>query len=287
LRKVEPGKAGGKRVKEMARILKLFHREKGRPSKGEERLQALLKRSMAVAFQLLLLSFFLFTGHWVYVHLLEDSYFRVREVEIEGCSKIRPEAIRSLILIEGMPNLFAVKLEEVAAPVEAHPWVDQVVVRKIFPNKIRVQIEERKPVAILQLEKLYYIDAKGVIFSPVGEGDGYNFPFVTGLTRQALEKDSESSRELLVGALELVRMTEAEKRPPLGEISEIHLSSIFGVQCYAKADGLEVRMGKDSFAEKVRRLSIVWSDIRKKGLSVTCIDCSDADRIVVTRTRTG
>ena len=271
----------------VARIRKLFRREEERPGKGEERLQTLLKRSMAVAFQLLLLSFFLFTGHWIYVHLLEDSYFRAREVEIEGCRKIRPEAIRSLIMIEGMPNLFTVKLEEVAGPVEAHPWVDQVVVRKVFPNTIRVQIEERKPVAIVQLERLYYIDAKGVIFSPVGEGDGYNFPFVTGLTREALEKDSESSRELLVGALELVRMTEAEKRPPLGEISEIHLSSTFGVQCYARAGGLEVRMGKDSFAEKVRRLSVVWSDIRRKGLSVTCIDCRDVDRIVVTKTRTG
>ena len=43
----------------MVRIWKLFRRKEGRPSKGEERLQALLKRSLAVAFQLLFLSFFL------------------------------------------------------------------------------------------------------------------------------------------------------------------------------------------------------------------------------------
>ena len=48
--------------------------------------------------------------------------------------------------------------------------------RKVFPNKVKIQIEERRPIAILQLEELYYIDAKGVIFSPVRDGDGYNFP---------------------------------------------------------------------------------------------------------------
>jgi len=263
-----------------ARFLRFFRREE-KKSKGDERFQALLKKSIRVASQLLLLSFFLFSGHWVYVHLLEDSYFRVREVEIEGCGKIRPEAVRSLLMIEGMPNLFTVRLEEIARRVETHPWIDHFVVRKVFPHKIRVQIEERKPIAILQLEKLYYIDAKGVVFSPVGEGDGYNFPFLTGLTRQALEKDSESSRDLLMRALELVRLTEKEKVSPLGEISEIHMSRIFGMDCYARANGLEVKMGKDSFHEKMRRLSIVWSDLQKRGLSVMSIDCSDLNRIVV------
>jgi cell division septal protein FtsQ len=271
----------------MARIRNFFRREEGRKDKSEERLQTLLRRSMTVASQLLAIALVLFAGHWVYTHLLEDSCFRVREVEIEGCRKIRPEAIRSLMTIEGMPNLFIVRLEEIAGPVEAHPWVDHVVVRKVFPNTVRVQIEERKPIAILQLEKLYYVDSRGVIFSPVGEGDGYNFPFVTGLTRQALEKDSESSKRLLVSALELVRLTEAEKVFAPGEISEIHVSPSFGVDCYAKTDGLAVRMGKDSFAEKLRRLSIVWSDVQKRGLSVRSIDCSDVNRIVVTRTRNG
>jgi cell division protein FtsQ len=205
----------------------------------------------------------------------------VREIEVEGCGKIRQEAIHSLILIEGMPNLFTVKLEEIAKGVEKHPWIDHFVMRKVFPNKIKVQIEERKPIAILQLEELYYIDAKGVIFSPVREGDGYNFPFLTGLTRQALDKDPETSKELLMRALELLRIAEREKVSPLKEVSEIHMSRSFGMDCYTRANGLEVKMGKDFFHEKVGKLSIIWSDLQKRGLSVMSIDCSDLNRIVV------
>ena len=265
----------------------MFRPSERKKSQGDERFQGLLKKSVRVASQLLLLSLFLFISHWVYVHLLEDSYFRVREVEIEGCSKISQETIRSLIMIEGMPNLFALRLEEIAKGLEKHPWIDHLVIRKVFPNTVKIQIEERKPMAILQLEELYYIDAKGVIFSPVRDGNGYNFPFLTGLTRQALDKDPEVSKDLLTKALDLLKMIEREKIPPLEEVSEIHMSRSFGIDCYTKANGLEVKMGKDSFGEKLRRLSIAWSDLRKRGLSTMSIDCSDLDKIVVKKSHGG
>ncbi len=246
-----------------------------------------MKKSMGVAFQLLLLSFLLFAGHRVYVHLLEDPFFKVREVEVEGCTRIRPDLIRSLITIEGMPNLFSLRLGEIAKRVENHPWIDHLVMRKVFPNKVKVHVEERKPIAILQLEELFYLDAKGVVFSPVGDGDGYNFPFLTGLTRQALEKEPEASKGLLLKALELLSMAEKEKVSPLEEVSQIHMSRAFGIDCYNKTTGLEVKMGEGAFGEKMRRLKIVWSDLRKRGLDVMSIDCSDLNRIVVKKSHKG
>jgi cell division septal protein FtsQ len=222
-------------------------------------------------------------GHWFYVHLLADPFFRVREVEVEGNRKIPKETLLSLITIEGMPNLFTVRLREIAERVESHPWIDQVKVRKIFPNKILIQVEERKPIAILQLEELYYIDQQGVIFSRAGDRDEYNYPFVTGLTRDVLEKDPAEATRLITKALELLRTADKEKAAPLEEISEIHMEKDFGVQCFTQTGGLEVRMGWDHFGEKLKRLSLIWSDLRKRGWSVTSIDCSDLERMVVKR----
>jgi cell division septal protein FtsQ len=64
----------------------------------------------------------------------------VKEVEVEGGRKITKETLLSLTVMEGMPNLFSVKLKEVVKQLESHPWVEQVRVRKVFPNKILVQI---------------------------------------------------------------------------------------------------------------------------------------------------
>jgi len=252
-----------------------------REVKGGERFQKILRKTLRIALQLVLLSFFLFIGHRGYALISEDSFFQVREVQVEGCRKVPQETFLSLIRMEGMPNLFAVKLKEVAKELESHPWVEKVGARKVFPDKILIRVEERKPIAILQLEDLYYIDSKGMIFSRVGDRDDYNYPFLTGLTRQLLEKNSAETKGLLTKALELLRIVNQERALPLKEISEIHMEKTFGIDCFTQAEGLEVRLGWEDFREKLKRLSLVWSDLQKRGFSAALIDCSDLERMVV------
>ncbi len=252
-----------------------------RTEKGGEKFQKIVRKAIRTAFHLLLLSFFLFIGHRVYVHLLSDSYFRVREVEVEGSRKVPKETLLSLTVMEGMPNLFSVKLKEVVKRLESHPWIEQVRVRKVFPHKIVIQVEERKPMAIIQLEELYYIDTRGEIFTPVGDRDEYNYPYVTGLTRRAFEKDPVEAKRLIDKALELLRVVNQGKTLPLGEISEIHMEKAFGIHYFTKTEGVEVKMGWEDFEEKMRRLPLIWSDLRRRGLSAVSIDCSDLTQMVV------
>ena len=260
---------------------KFLRPRRRREEKGGERFQGIVKKAIRVAFQLLLLSFFLFIGHWVYVHLLSDPYFRVREVEVEGGRKIPKEILLSLTVMEGMPNLFSVKLKDVVKRLESHPWIEQVRVRKVFPHKIVIQVEERKPMAIIQLEELYYVDTQGEIFTPVGDRDEYNYPYVTGLSRRVLERDPVEAKRLINKALELLRMVSQKKVPPLEEISEIHMEKAFGIHCFTKSEGVEVKMGWEDFEEKLKRLPLIWSDLRKRGFSAVTIDCSDLRRMVV------
>ncbi len=260
---------------------KFLRPKRRRGDKGAEKFLRVLKKTVRMAVQLLVLSFFLFVSHWVYVHLLEDPHFRVREIEVEGSRKIPKEALLALMVIEGMPNLFSVRLKEVIKRLETHPWIEQVRVGKVFPNKILIQIEEKKPIAIIQLEELYYIDTQGEIFSPVGEGDEYNYPYLTGLSRRVLEKEPTEAKRLISKALEILRIARQEKLPPLKEISEIHMEKTFGIHCFTKTEGVEVKMGWEDFGEKLRRLSLIWADLRKRGFSAVSIDCTDLKRMVV------
>lgn len=258
-----------------------------REEKGPERFLRIVKKTVRVAFQLLLFFLFLLLGHWAYVHLLGDSYFRVREVEVEGGRKIPKETLLSLTVMEGMPNLFSVRLKEVVKRLESHPWIEQVRVRKVFPDKILIQVDERKPMAIVQLEELYYVDTQGEIFSPVGDRDEYNYPYLTGLSRRALEKDPEEAKRLIAKALEFLRIVSQEKMHPLGEISEVNMEAVFGIRCFTKAEGVEIRMGWEDYGEKLKRLSLIWADLRKRGFSPSSIDCSDLKRMVVRKIPSG
>ncbi len=254
-----------------------------REERRGEKFQTILKRATRAALQLLFVSFFLFLAHQIYTRLLEDPFFRVREVAVEGCQRIPRESVLSLVKVEGMPSLFAVNLEKVGKPLESHPWIEQVGVRKVFPNKIMIQIEERKPIAILQLEEPYYIDTQGVIFSPVGDGDRFDYPFLTGLTREMLDQDSAGAKTLITKGLEILTISEKRKGSPLLELSEIHMEKNYGLKCFTRTAGIELRMGWDHFEEKLERLSLIGSDLQKRGVLAASIDCNDLKRIVVRR----
>jgi D-alanine-D-alanine ligase len=259
-----------------------FFRPKQRPeARGGERLQEIFGKAIRTVSYLLLLSFFLFLGHRVYAHLLASPSFRVREVEVKGSQRIPKETLLSLASLEGMPNLFTLRLREVVQHIESHPWIEKVGARKVFPDKLVIEVEERKPIAILQLEDLYYIDAKGVIFSVVGDGEGYNYPFVTGMNRQALERDSEEAKRFVLKALELLLTCEKKKLVPPEEISEIHVEKGSGIQFIIKSGGVKVYVGWDDFEEKLKRLSMIRADLQKRGWSAVSIDCSDLNRMVV------
>jgi cell division protein FtsQ len=260
---------------------KFYRPEKKGDERIGEKFQGVLKRAIRSALYVLILVTLFFAGHQLYVRLLEDSFFRVKEVEIRGCQKIPEKTILSLAKIEGMPNLFTLPLKKISDRIGVHPWVEYVRVRKVFPDKILIHIEERKPMAILQLEELFYIDSKGVIFSRVGDRDKYDFPFLTGLNRQAFDKEPAVAKHLIANALEVLKIVDQEKVSPLKQISEIRMEKNFGIHCFTQAGGVEVKMGWDRYEEKLRRLSLIWSDLQKRGISARAIDCSDLRRMVV------
>jgi hypothetical protein len=101
------------------------------------------------------------------------------------------------------------------------------------------------------------------------------------LTRRVLEKDPAEAKRLIAKALELLRMVNQEKASSMDDLSEIHMERGFGIYCFTKAEGVEVKMGWEDFGEKLKRLSLIRSDLRKRGFSAVSIDCSDLKRIVV------
>lgn len=258
-----------------------FLRPKNRKEEGLEGFHDILGKVNRWAIRLLILAFLIFGGYQVYIHLLEDPLFLVKEVEIKGYKRLKENDLFKLISIEGKINLFSLNLRPIAERLEGHPWIEEVKMIKVFPNKILVHIEERIPVAIIQMEEPYYVDKKGIIFAPMGDIEKYNYPILTGLTRESIAKNPSTANYLIMKALELLNIFRRERILPLREISEIHMDKIFGIKYFINEEGIEVKMGWDQFDEKLRRLSIIWSDIQNKGISVVSIDSSDLRRIVV------
>ena len=91
--------------------------------------------------------------------------FVVQRLEIEGAKRLDTAALARAVLPEGEPEPIA--LAEVAARLEAHPWIARVAVARVAPGAVVARIEEHEPVALACAvgEARLLVNAQGVAFA--------------------------------------------------------------------------------------------------------------------------
>ncbi len=75
----------------------------------------------------------------------------------EDLEQVLPRALQG--------NFFNLDLEEVRASLEAMPWVRQAEVRRVWPNKLAVSVEEHQPVARWGEGRGELVNTRGEVFS--------------------------------------------------------------------------------------------------------------------------
>jgi cell division protein FtsQ len=113
--------------------------------------------------------------------LMTSAGFTVQTVTLEGRAETAPKEIGRMLGIQvGDPMLY-VDVDEARARIEALPWVKSAEVRRVWPDKIVVRIQERRPVALWQMDgAVAVIDASG---KPISGEDPVRFaelPLVVG-----------------------------------------------------------------------------------------------------------
>lgn len=101
--------------------------------------------------------------------VLTAPMFSLRGVEVRGgAQRVTEDWVRqSLAPLQGR-NLVTLPLAEAAARVQSNPWIGSVEIAKELPDRLRVQVAERKPVALLTLAgALVYADSEGKAIAPV------------------------------------------------------------------------------------------------------------------------
>src|SRR5512146_272987 len=80
-------------------------------------------------------------------------------------------------------NIFFIPLAQRQKQLEHIPWVKSAAVMRFLPNRLRVQIRERTPVAFARIgSHISLIDADGVVMDlPVGGRQQYSFPVIVGM----------------------------------------------------------------------------------------------------------
>ena len=144
------------------------------------------------------------------------------QILISGAHMVSREAIISRFYADHGRSVLRVPLEERRAALEELPWIEQAIVQRILPDRIRVAVTERTPVALLRSgSELSLIDAHGVILERPPDQD-FSFPVLSG----AGENHSLAERERrMQNYMEFLKAIELVKAGSSQLLSEADLSN--------------------------------------------------------------
>ncbi len=192
-------------------------------------------------------------------YLLHDERFVIpssSSIEFEGNAHVTRAQLLGIFGADVERNIFTVSLEKRRAELEGLPWVAHATVMRLLPNRMRVSVVERTPVAFVrQGSRIGLVDANGVLLDmPVDakSREHYSFPVVTGI----LGNDPVSTRAARMKIFERFTSELDGSGEKISEgLSEVDLGNPEDVQAMIPDHSTEilVHFGEDNFLERYRR----------------------------------
>jgi len=204
----------------------------------------------------------------------------LESVEVVQAERVAPAAVRERFAGDVGRTVFAVPLGERRLSLEEIPWVEAATVQRLLPNRLRVYLRERTPVAFLrQGHSLWLVDRTGVVLAPP-EGVSYSFPVLSGLAETLTVEERRAPVELF---LEFTADLDQNGKAYSAQISELDLSDTDNLRAsVADGDGaVYLLFGRGRYQEKFetylehRRL---W---QASGESVRAVDLRYRGQIVL------
>ena len=207
------------------------------------------------------------------------------QIEVNGNRIVSREAVLQQFVHDRSRSVLRVPLDARRSQLEQIPWVESASVQRILPNRLRVELTERTPVAFARIgNELSLIDAHGVILDRP-RGEELHFPIVSGvsedLARDQREKRMQTYEEFMKD-VDLVRGGSSDR------VSEIDLSNakdlrvvMTGLASANDAQAVTIHFGASEFTGKYKMLVDNFSQWQANAGRVQSIDLQYSRQVVV------
>jgi cell division protein FtsQ len=207
------------------------------------------------------------------------------QIELTGNHIVSREAVLQQFVHDHNRSVLRVALDARRSQIEQIPWVESASVQRILPNRIRVELTERTPVAFARNgNELALIDAHGVILDRP-QGEDLRFPIVSGVSeevpRDQREKRMQTYQEFMKG-IDMVRAGSSEG------VSELDLSNpkdlrvvMTGLAGPTDSQAVTIHFGAGEFTGKYKMLVDNFSQWQANTGRVQSIDLQYMRQVVV------
>lgn len=221
-----------------------------------------------------------FLGHRFASDAAVFQLARLESVAVDGIEHVPRAAVRQEFAEDVGESVLAIPLQARRQRLENMAWVEAATVQRLLPNRLRVHIRERAPVAFLrQGSSLWLVDRHGVLLSPP-EGASYSFPVLSGLSKNL---PSEERRARLQLYLDLVSELDRDAANYSALLSEIDLRDPDDV-CASITEthgAVWVHFGRGAYREKFETFLQHRSLWQRSGKAVRSVDLRYRGQIVL------
>lgn len=214
------------------------------------------------------------------------SFFQVRDVEVQGASRVSGEEVQALVRREvEKTGVWKADLNGINARLERLPWIRTAVVSRVLPDGIRVRITERVPRAVVRTAsgRFRWVDDDAVLMGEMLPTDQIPSFFLRGLTEENAEAAGNDNRERVAKFVELQRDWDAAG---LSErVSEVNVMDIRDIRAQLAGDNsqIEVRLGSQDHGKRLKDALEVLDSQKQSphGSRISYIDLSQGKRAIV------
>lgn len=126
-------------------------------------------------------AFILLVILFIYI-CISSSIFELKQIDVDGNSKITKSDIIKIGDIETGKNIFKYNLNDVEKNLLVNPYIKYVKVSRKFPDKLVITIKENSEYAIIKEGASYiYIGENGLVLSEQKVIKNKNIPLVSGI----------------------------------------------------------------------------------------------------------
>jgi cell division protein FtsQ len=211
---------------------------------------------------LLLAALTMLSGLSASAYLLKTYLDRDVRFRIDGTEKIEAAGLTEVSRDQLLPvfgedigrNVFHVPLAERRRQLEEIPWIERATVMRLLPDRIRVSVVERQPVAFArQGEQFGLVDANGVLLSMPAATMAqrhYSFPVVAGID----PRDRLAARQARMKVYQrLMADLDSGGQRLSAQISEVDLTDPEDARVTMQDDTTLLHFGQDRFLERYQR----------------------------------
>ena len=207
------------------------------------------------------------------------------QIELRGSRIVSREAVLQQFVHDRNRSVLRVPLDARRSQLEQIPWVESASVQRILPNRLRVELTERTPVAFARNgAELALIDAHGIILDRP-RGEDLHFPIVSGVSED-LPRDQREKRmqtyEEFIKDIDFVRGGSSDR------VSEVDLSNpkdlrvvMTGLASASDAQAVTIHFGSSEFTSKYKMLVDNFSQWQANAGRVQSIDLQYSRQVVV------